>query len=202
MFKLDLPNFVITVAIGKVDGPQKDDESCRHIGSLNYAKRIASLKVISRDRPLLLRDAAQSLAYEILGFFQLLLLAGSETTTNLINNAILCFLDHPEQLARLGAEPGLLPSAIEEVLRWQATSPGSRGPGSMSTARPVCRSVSNVVRTWITSLILACGTAQVRGEELVRSRRGESSGSLLGRNLGRRAVHAARLRSADRCKIG
>jgi cytochrome P450 len=57
---------------------------------------------------------------EILGFFQLLLLAGSETTTNLINNAILCFLDHPEQLARLSAEPGWLPSAIEEVLRYRA----------------------------------------------------------------------------------
>ncbi len=58
--------------------------------------------------------------HEILAFFQLLLLAGSETTTNLINNAILCFLDHPDQLARLGAEPGLLPSAIEEVLRYRA----------------------------------------------------------------------------------
>ena len=57
---------------------------------------------------------------EILGFFQLLLLAGSETTTNLINNAILCFLDHPEQLARLSAEPGRLLSAIEEVLRYRA----------------------------------------------------------------------------------
>lgn len=57
---------------------------------------------------------------EILGFFQLLLLAGSETTTNLINNAILCFIEHPDQLARLRAEPRLLPSAIEEVLRFRA----------------------------------------------------------------------------------
>jgi cytochrome P450 len=57
---------------------------------------------------------------ELLGFFQLLLLAGSETTTNLINNAILCFIEHPEQLARLRAEPDLLPSAIEEVLRYRS----------------------------------------------------------------------------------
>jgi cytochrome P450 len=57
---------------------------------------------------------------EILGFFQLLLLAGSETTTNLINNAILCFVAHPDQLARVRAEPALLPSAIEEVLRYRA----------------------------------------------------------------------------------
>lgn len=57
---------------------------------------------------------------DILGFFQLLLLAGSETTTNLINNAILCFVEHPDQLARLRAAPDLLPSAIEEVLRYRA----------------------------------------------------------------------------------
>ena len=42
---------------------------------------------------------------EILGFFQLLLLAGSETTTNLIGNAVLCFAENPEQLARLRADP-------------------------------------------------------------------------------------------------
>lgn len=57
---------------------------------------------------------------EILGFFQLLLLAGSETTTNLIDNAVLCFIDHPDQLARLRATPDLLPSAVEEVLRYRS----------------------------------------------------------------------------------
>jgi len=57
---------------------------------------------------------------EILGFFQLLLSAGTETTTNLINNALLCLLEHPDQLARLRAEPQLLPSALEEVLRYRA----------------------------------------------------------------------------------
>ena len=57
---------------------------------------------------------------EILGFFQLLLLAGSETTTNLINNAMLCFIEHPDQLARLRNAPELLPSAIEEVLRYRS----------------------------------------------------------------------------------
>ena len=57
---------------------------------------------------------------DIVGFFQLLLLAGSETTTNLINNAILCFIENPDQLARLRAAPDLLPSAIEEVLRFRS----------------------------------------------------------------------------------
>jgi cytochrome P450 len=57
---------------------------------------------------------------EILGFFQLFLIAGTETTTNLLNNAILCLIENPDQLASLGAAPGLLPSAIEEVLRYRS----------------------------------------------------------------------------------
>jgi cytochrome P450 len=57
---------------------------------------------------------------EILGFFQLLVVGGQETTTNLVNNALLCFLEHPDQLALLRANPGLLPSAIEEVLRYRS----------------------------------------------------------------------------------
>jgi cytochrome P450 len=54
---------------------------------------------------------------EILGFFQLLVVGGQETTTNLIDNAILCLIENPDQLARLQAAPNLLPAAIEEVLR-------------------------------------------------------------------------------------
>jgi cytochrome P450 len=54
---------------------------------------------------------------DLLGFFQLLLLAGHETTTNLVGNAVLSFLDHPAELARVRESPALLPSAIEEVLR-------------------------------------------------------------------------------------
>jgi cytochrome P450 len=57
---------------------------------------------------------------EILGFFQLLLLAGSETTTNLINNSILSFVAHPGELVRIRESPELLPSAIEEVLRYRS----------------------------------------------------------------------------------
>jgi cytochrome P450 len=57
---------------------------------------------------------------EILGFFQLLIVGGQETTANLINNAVLCLLEHPDQLARLRAAPELLPSAIEEVLRYRS----------------------------------------------------------------------------------
>jgi cytochrome P450 len=57
---------------------------------------------------------------EILAFFQMLLVAGQETTANLINNAVLCFIENPDQLARLRASPDLLATAIEEVLRYRS----------------------------------------------------------------------------------
>jgi cytochrome P450 len=65
-------------------------------------------------------DGERLTQQEILGFVQLLLVGGQETTANLINNAILCFLEYPDQLARLRAAPELLPSAIEEVLRYRS----------------------------------------------------------------------------------
>jgi cytochrome P450 len=65
-------------------------------------------------------DGERLTPQDILGFFQLLLVAGNETTTNLVNNAILCLIEHPEQLARLRADRELLPSAIEEVLRYRS----------------------------------------------------------------------------------
>src|SRR5687767_10202010 len=62
-------------------------------------------------------DGERLNAEEILGFFQLLLLAGHETTTNLISNAVLSFVEHPDQLERVRANLWMLPAAIEEVLR-------------------------------------------------------------------------------------
>jgi cytochrome P450 len=56
---------------------------------------------------------------EILAFFELLMFAGHETTTNLLNNAIVCFADHPEALAAVRDAPDRLPKAIEEVLRFR-----------------------------------------------------------------------------------
>jgi cytochrome P450 len=55
---------------------------------------------------------------ELLATCNLLLLAGHETTTNLIGNGILALLREPDQLERLRGEPGLLPTAIEELLRF------------------------------------------------------------------------------------
>ncbi|HLI88262.1 MAG TPA: cytochrome P450 [Ktedonobacteraceae bacterium] len=55
---------------------------------------------------------------DLVKFCALLLAAGQETTKNLIANAVLCFTDYPETMQRLRREPDLMPSAIEEVLRY------------------------------------------------------------------------------------
>jgi cytochrome P450 len=55
---------------------------------------------------------------ELLGFCGLLLVAGNETTTNLLGNMILCFDEHPGVVERLRRNRKLVPGAIEEALRY------------------------------------------------------------------------------------
>jgi cytochrome P450 len=50
------------------------------------------------------------------------MVGGQETTTNLIGNGVLTLLRHPDQLERLGREPGLITSAVEELLRYESPS--------------------------------------------------------------------------------
>ncbi len=57
---------------------------------------------------------------EVIQFGLLLLVAGNETTTNLIGNAVNALLEHPEELSRLTENPALVPAALEETLRWDA----------------------------------------------------------------------------------
>ncbi len=51
-------------------------------------------------------------------FFLLLSVAGNETTRNLISGAMVAFFDNPDQWERLRADRSLLPSAVEEMLRF------------------------------------------------------------------------------------
>jgi cytochrome P450 len=62
---------------------------------------------------------------EVLSTIFQLVVAGHDTTTSLIGNGVVALLDHPAQLADLIADPGLLPRAIEEILRWDAPVPHS-----------------------------------------------------------------------------
>jgi cytochrome P450 len=55
---------------------------------------------------------------ELLSMIFLLLVAGHETTVNLIGNGTLALLQHPEQMQKLQANPALIGTAVEEMLRF------------------------------------------------------------------------------------
>jgi len=61
---------------------------------------------------------------EVMSFVVLLLIAGNETTTNLIGNGVKALLAHREQLDRVAADPALVPALIDEVLRYDSPIQG------------------------------------------------------------------------------
>lgn len=63
---------------------------------------------------------------ELLDQIILLYIAGHETTVNLIGNATLALIQHPEQMALLGANPEMGANATEELLRWDSPVQYSR----------------------------------------------------------------------------
>jgi cytochrome P450 PksS len=74
-------------------------------------------------------EAGDSLSeHELISTMFLLIVAGHETTVNLIGNGTLALLHHPEQLQLLRSDPSLIPQAVEELLRYTA-------PVSLSTPR-------------------------------------------------------------------
>jgi cytochrome P450 PksS len=94
---------------------------------LRYVRRlIRARRALARDdlvsALVQAEEAGQRLSEdELVAMIVLLLVAGHETTVNLIASGTLALLQHPEQLERLRQDPSLMPSAVEELLRF--TSP-------------------------------------------------------------------------------
>ncbi|MFI2609367.1 cytochrome P450 [Kitasatospora sp. NPDC018619] len=64
------------------------------------------------------RDGVPLSPQDFDNYFLLLVVAGNETTRHTISHSMLALLQHPEQLARLQEDPSLIPTAVEEFLRW------------------------------------------------------------------------------------
>ena len=56
--------------------------------------------------------------FELLSYFALLIVAGNETTRNAISGGLYALIDHPDQWQRLKRDPALIPTAVDEIIRW------------------------------------------------------------------------------------
>lgn len=135
-----LPIIVIAELLGvpSSDREQFRQWSAAYVGS-DYALRLATAKKIAHYFHQLIeqrrREPREDLIsaflqaevngenlpeQDILGTCLLLLIAGHETTTGLISNAIVCLDEHAEAMREIKAQPDLLSQALEEVLRYRA----------------------------------------------------------------------------------
>jgi cytochrome P450 len=89
---------------------------------------LRDLLVARRDHPaddlisalIAVRDGGDRLSEdELTSMILVLVIAGHETTVNLIGNGLVALLEHPDQLARLREEPELIAGAVEEFLRFE-----------------------------------------------------------------------------------
>ncbi|MCX4240486.1 cytochrome P450 [Paraliomyxa miuraensis] len=92
----------------------------RFFARLLERKRVHPGDDLTSDLVAVEQEGDRLSADELVSMVLLLLFAGHETTVNLIGNGMLALLEHPEQLQRLREQPSLVPSAVEEVLRFDS----------------------------------------------------------------------------------
>ena len=137
-FALPIPSLVICELLGV---PYEDRDDFQHRStlqldlSLPIAERLALQRqsreymrgLVGRARQdpgedilgMLVRDHGAELSDdELVGIAGLLLLAGHETTSNMLGLGVLALLRHPEQLAAVRDDPEAIGPAVEELLRW------------------------------------------------------------------------------------
>jgi cytochrome P450 len=109
-------------------GNRSDQAEAAAAGSAQFAEYFSALIGRYEREPednlvsdlIAARDTADAFltANELVGALTLLLFAGHETTTNLVGNAVLALLRHPDELAWLRANPGATAGAVEELHRY------------------------------------------------------------------------------------
>lgn len=132
-------------ALVSPDGPREESDAIRVMGA--YLAELIEDKRCSPGDDLLSAliaaryDDEDTLSPdELVGMAFLLLVAGHETTVNLISNGVRALLAHPDQLEALRADFGLLDGAVEEMLRYE-------GPVENATFRVARESVRVGSRT-------------------------------------------------------
>lgn len=93
-------------------------EMWEHLINLAGARRAAPTTDVVSQLALAEIDGDLLSEPELAMFLIQLLVAGNETTRNLISGGLLALAEHPEQYAALKANPSLIPVAVEELLRW------------------------------------------------------------------------------------
>jgi cytochrome P450 len=124
------------------EGDAQSATSGRRDDLLEYAVRLIAEK---RERPtddmlstvvhatLADEDPPQLSDLELWSFFILLFSAGANTTRDAIAGGLVALIEHPDQLADLRADLDLLPTAVEEILRWTTPSPAKRRTATVTT---------------------------------------------------------------------
>ena len=152
-------SLAILGALEPVPGPAQLDAGNRAVETFkDYLRRLIAAR---RRRPstdpgeilsaLLAAEDAGDRLTEVELFHQCIFLlnAGHETTTNLIANAVLTLLEHPDAAARLRAEPGLIATAVDEFLRYES-------PNQLGNRRAAADAVIGGVAVPPDTLITLC----------------------------------------------
>ncbi len=115
-----------------IGGALSGIQSVAHLARLVQAdRRLAAIfgevLALKREQPaedlvsrLVAAEPESISAEELVPFCTLVLVAGFETTVNLIGNTVLALLNHPDQWRAVVEDPGLASAAVEETLRWDA----------------------------------------------------------------------------------
>jgi cytochrome P450 len=129
----DRPDFyawshVINGASPNPDRTDTERSAADYLGALADQKRAEPGPDLMSHMVMASENGDRLSRREVISMALLMLLAGHDTTVNLITNGVLAFLGSPDQLALLRADSSLLPNAVEEILRYDC-------PVNISTTR-------------------------------------------------------------------
>ena len=120
---------ILTLVFGALDVPDRHDRTRKAFEAMSdYLRALIAERRKAPGTDLLSTllqkeaDGEELSEQEIIATCVLALFGGHETTTNLLANGLKALLENPEQWEKLKADPALLPSAVEELLRFDGPS--------------------------------------------------------------------------------